>query len=84
MNTYTATAPMLPMVTFRRVAVFLSVLVTALSIYFGALFNSPDNGDQHCQRDPGQIARSLTSSDMQLCMPDTILSGKYQVVPPQQ
>ena len=84
MTTYTDTAPVLPMVTFRHVAAGLSILVTALSIYFGALFNPPDNGGQNCQSDPAQIARSVTSSDMQLCMPDTITPGEYQVVPPQQ
>ncbi len=81
MSTYIATVPVLPMFTFRR-AVVLSVLVTVLSIYFGALFNPPDNGGQNCQSDPAQIARSVTSSDMQLCMPETILSGEYPVTPP--
>ena len=84
MTTYTASADMWPTFGFRHVAAVLSILVTALSIYLGSLFNPPDNGGQNCQSDPAQIARSVTSSDMQLCMPDTILPGEYQVVPPQQ
>ena len=44
MNTFTAPAPMLPTVTFRRVAVVLSVLVAALYIYIGSLFDPLDNG----------------------------------------
>lgn len=84
MNTFTAPAPMLPTVTFRRVAVVLSVLVAALYIYIGSLFDPLDNGGANCQSDAAQIARSVTSSDLQLCMPDTTLPGEYQVVPPQQ
>ena len=84
MNTHTANTPMLPTVTFRRVAVVLSVLVGALYIYIGSLFDPLDNGGANCQSDPAQIARSVTSSDLQPFMPETILSGEYQVVPPQQ
>ena len=84
MQIYTATAPILPMVTFRRVAVVLSALVIALATYLVFPSDPPNDGGQNCQSDPAHIARSVSSSDMQLCMPDTILPGEYPVVPPQQ
>ncbi len=83
MNTYTATAPMRPIVTFRRVAVVLTALVTALSIFWWVLSNPPDDGGQNCQSEQAQILRTPTS-DMQLCVPDSTLPREYRVILPQQ
>ena len=81
MTTYTATAHMRPTVRFRRVAVVLSALVVALATYLESL-DLPDDGGQNCQSEQALIMTAVTSSDVQPCVPDSILSGEYRVVPP--
>ena len=85
MYTFTAAAPTLPMVKIFRFAVVLSALVLVLAIYSGSPFNPPDDGGQDCRSEQALlIARPATSDFLPLCVPDSIISGEYPVVPPQQ
>ncbi len=82
MHTFTAAAPILPMVTFRRVAVVLSALVIVLATYLGFPSNPPDDDGQNCQSGPALIAQPITSDYLPLCVPNSIMEAEHTVIAP--